>query len=240
MSYNTRNNIAIVIPTYNEAENIESLIKSIIAIVPYCDLFIIDDLSPDGTADIAEKLLKNKDGSCVIRRTGPRGLGNAYCYGFKVVLDKGYQKVIQMDADLSHDPKYLPQMIDASDHADLVVGSRYVRGGKVENWPLKRVLLSRFANLYVKLVTSIPIHDATAGYRCWSCDTINKINLDTLDTNGYAFQVAMVYRTQKAKLKIVEIPITFRDRIAGNSKMTAGVISESIILPWKLRFDKSK
>lgn len=225
----------IVIPTYNEACNLSELFSSIFKSLPEAHVWVVDDQSPDGTANLAEELLADRTGSRVLRRSGPRGLGNAYCEAFSKVLDCGYTRVVQMDADLSHNPIYLPELLAASYSADLVIGSRYVRGGGVRNWPMKRVLLSRGANVYVRLVTGVPIADSTAGFRCWTAEALTKIDLMTMNTNGYAFQVAMAYRAYKAGMKISEVPILFTDREQGVSKMSGTVISESVWMPWRLR-----
>ncbi len=225
----------VVIPTYNEACNLAELFSSIFISLPDAHIWVVDDQSPDGTADLAEELLSGRDGCRVLRRSGPRGLGNAYCEAFAKVLKCGYSRVVQMDADLSHNPVYLPELIEASYAADLVIGSRYVRGGGVKNWPLKRVLLSRGANVYVRLVTGVPISDATAGFRCWTAEALTKVDLRSMNTNGYAFQVAMAYRAHKAGVKISEVPILFTDREQGVSKMSGSVISESVWMPWRLR-----
>ncbi len=229
----------IVVPTYNEAENVEQLIARIAGVLPEAHLLIVDDASPDGTADIAECSCKSFAGYRVFRRTGIRGLGNAYKDAFQQVLAEGYERVVQMDADLSHDPTYLPQMIAAAENADLVIGSRYIRGGGVRNWPVRRVLLSRYANKYVRWITGVPTADATAGFRCWTAEALRTIHIDTVASEGYFFQVETVLRASRAGLRIVETPIVFTDRVRGQSKMSTKVIGESLLMPWKLRFDHS-
>jgi dolichol-phosphate mannosyltransferase len=230
----------VVVPTYNEAENIEALFAQVSAVVPGIHLMVVDDGSPDGTADIAERLGPQYPGFRVLRRTGPRGLGHAYQEGFCRVLEEGYERIIQMDADLSHDPAYLPAMLKASESADLVIGSRYIPGGGVRNWPWHRILLSRYANVYVRLITGVPTADATAGYRCWTAEALQAVRPQTLTSEGYAFAVEMTYRAHRAKLKIVEVPIVFPDRRYGKSKMSGHVIFESIRMPWQLRYGRPR
>lgn len=228
----------IVVPTYNEAENIASLAERLSRAVPDAHLMLMDDNSPDGTADLADKLFASKPeyGEYRVgRRTGPRGLGRAYRDGFDRAVDAGYERIVQMDADLSHDPESLPTMLTAMSGADLVIGSRYCAGGRVENWPWHRIALSKFANFYVHLVADIPVHDATAGYRCWSRYAIQAIELDTLQSDGYSFQVEMCHRAVRAGLRIVESPIVFTDRRYGQSKMSKSVLTESFKMPWRLR-----
>lgn len=229
----------MVVPTYNEAENIGDLIDGVAAAAPGVHLLVVDDASPDGTANIAERACQNLDGYRVYRRSGPRGLGRAYKDAFCKVLDEGYDRIVQMDADLSHNPAYLPALLDASERADLVIGSRYVKGGGVRDWPIRRVLLSRYANVYVRLITGVPTADATAGFRCWTSRALKAISIHTIASEGYAFQVEMTYRAYRAGLRMEDVPIVFTDRLYGKSKMSGKVIGESILMPWKLRFGKN-
>jgi dolichol-phosphate mannosyltransferase len=226
----------VVVPTYNEAENIEALFAQVATALPEAHVMIMDDASPDGTADIVERLSLQYPNYRVVRRTGPRGLGHAYKEGFCRALEEGYERIFQMDADLSHDPAYLPAMLKASETADMVIGSRYVRGGGVRNWPWHRILLSRYANLYVRLITGVPTADATAGYRCWTAAALQAIRPSTLSCEGYAFAVELTYRANEAGLHIAEVPIIFPDRRYGQSKMSGHIIWESIFNPWRLRF----
>jgi dolichol-phosphate mannosyltransferase len=228
----------IVIPTYNEAESVPVLIEQIQARLPEADVLIMDDSSPDGTAVIAERLFASRPEYArhrVICRTGPRGLGRAYCDGFQRALDAGYDRILQMDADLSHDPKYLPDLLAGSDQADLVVGSRYCPGGGVQDWPLHRILLSRFAGAYVRAVTGIRIADPTGGFRCWTRRALQQIDLPTLQSEGYSFIVEMAFRASRAGMRVVEVPIVFTDRRYGQSKMSTRVMLESVRMPWRLR-----
>jgi dolichol-phosphate mannosyltransferase len=200
---------------------------------------LVDDGSPDNTAAIAEALFASDprfSRYSVLRRTGPRGLGRAYRDGFRHALEQGFDLIIQMDADLSHDPSRLPALVQAAGEADLVIGSRYCKGGSVANWPLHRVLLSRFACWYVRQVASIPVADATAGYRCWTRKALGAIEIGTIQSEGYSFQVEMAHRASRAGLRIQEAPIRFVDRRQGRSKISRAVLMESFLMPWALRF----
>jgi len=230
----------IVLPTYNEAENIPLISAQIAASVPQAAVLVMDDNSPDGTANTAERLFASDSryrDYRVVRRTGPRGLGRAYRDGFQRALDAGYDRIIQMDADLSHDPAYLPAILAASMSAGLVIGSRYVEGGGVKNWPASRIRLSRFANWYVRSIARVPLADATAGFRCWTAAALNAVEIATLRSEGYSFQVEMSHRACRAGVKIVESPITFTDRQFGRSKISRAVMIESFLVPWRLRFN---
>jgi dolichol-phosphate mannosyltransferase len=229
----------IVVPTYNEAENIPRLAELISQALPGVHLMLMDDNSPDGTADLAEGLFSSRpefSGFSVVRRTGPRGLGRAYRDGFQRALDADYDRIIQMDADLSHDPARLPDLLSAANSADLVIGSRYCPGGGVQNWPARRIMLSRFACWYVHRIAGIPAADATGGYRCWSKQALQAIEISTLHSEGYSFQVEMLHRACQAGMRISETPIIFTDRQFGKSKISRAVLFESFLMPWKLRF----
>lgn len=231
--------VVIVVPTYNEAENVPLLVEQIAIHLPQAHLLLMDDNSPDKTADKSEALFASAPEYAnykVIRRTGLRGLGRAYCDGFKRALNSGYDVIFQMDADLSHDPSHLPAMLEAAQSADMVIGSRYCPGGGVRNWSWRRVWLSRFANWYVHTIAAIPISDATAGFRCWTRRALEAVEVDTLQSEGYSFQVEMSYRACRAGMKIVETPIIFTDRQFGSSKISNKVLVESFFMPWKLRF----
>lgn len=228
----------IVVPTYNEAENIPLLAEQVARTLPDVELMVMDDNSPDGTAEIAERLFASKPEFAryrLIRREGPRGLGRAYRDGFQRALREGYDRIVQMDADLSHDPAFLPALLDASHSADLVIGSRYCAGGGVKNWPQRRIWLSRFANAYVHRVARIPVSDATAGFRCWTRRALEAVQMQTLTSEGYSFQVEMSHRACRAGMKIVETPILFTDRQFGRSKISRAVLIESFLMPWRLR-----
>ena len=205
--------------------------------LPRLRVLVVDDGSPDGTGDLADSLAKQFAGRVdVMHRTGPRGLGAAYVDGMQHALTFDTDLVAQMDADLSHDVRYLPALIAATASADLAIGSRYVRGGGVSNWPLARRMLSRFANSYVRIVTGLGVHDATAGYRCWRRETLTKLPLSTLRSNGYSFQVEMVWETVRRGMHIAEVPIVFVERAQGRSKLNRSAIFESALMPWRLRY----
>ena len=226
----------IIIPTYNERENIPALIEQILAIVPNADVLVVDDNSPDGTADEVMKLF-GADARCsVLRRKGPRGLGRSLIDGYRYALAHEYARLVQMDADFSHDPKSLPRLINASASFDVVIGSRYCQGGGTRNWAWQRRLLSRFANRYVSLITGMKITDATSGFRCYSRRALETILANPIDAEGYSIQVEAIYRAHKAGLSITELPIIFVERREGTSKMSWKVIFESVLTPWRLRF----
>ena len=230
----------IVVPTYNEAENMPLLADQITHHLPDAHLMVMDDNSPDRTADICEALFQSRPefgNYHVIRRTGRRGLGRAYRDGFTRALDAGYDRIIQMDADLSHDSARLPALMSEGDRADLVIGSRYCPEGGVRNWPVRRIWLSKFACRYVQTIARIPVRDATGGYRCWSRRALEAVQLETLQSEGYSFQVEMLHRACRAGMQIAEIPIVFTDRQFGKSKISRTVLFESFVMPWRLRFN---
>lgn len=227
----------IVIPTFNEAENIVKLIKEIflqkindISI----DILIIDDNSIDGTSDLVKKL--NNEHVFVIDREKKMGLGTAYISGFKYAIENKYDYVFEMDADFSHDPKSIPEFFETIKENDLVIGSRYMNGIAVVNWPLSRLLISIGASIYTRMITFLPVNDVTAGYMCYRVDALKTINLDSIKSNGYSFQIEMKYRMWKKKFKLIEIPIVFIDRRAGVSKMSRKIVFEAAFMVWKLRF----
>lgn len=230
----------IVVPTYNEAENVPLLVEQIAYYAPEVHVLFMDDNSPDRTADIAESLFASRPEYAnyrVVRRFGPRGLGRAYRDGFQRVLEAGYDQIIQMDADLSHDPGRLPALMEEAERTDLVIGSRYCPGGGVQNWPKRRIWLSRFACWYVRRIACIPVADATGGYRCWSRRALEAVQLESLTSEGYSFQVEMLHRACQARMRIAEIPITFTDRQFGRSKISRAVLLESFMMPWRLRWN---
>jgi dolichol-phosphate mannosyltransferase len=228
----------IVVPTYNERENVGALIGQLLEIAPDADVMIIDDNSADGTAALVEKLFGAKARVSTLTRTGPRSYGHSLLDGYRAALDRGYTRLVQMDADFSHDPQMVPALINASRGADMVVGSRYCEGGRVVNWPWHRRLLSRFANQYVFQVTGLRVRDSTSGFRCYTRRALQCLLEIGLTSEGYAFQVETIFRAEREGLRIVEIPITFTDRRAGKSKMSGRVIFESMLKPWLLRFGK--
>jgi dolichol-phosphate mannosyltransferase len=220
--------VAVIIPTYNERDNLELIVTRVRASVPTADLLIVDDNSPDGTGEIADKLAAADTLIHVLHREGKSGLGTAYIAGFGWALENGYGVMVEMDADGSHDPADLPKMLTALESADLVIGSRYVPGGTVVNWPKSREALSRGANVYVRLMLGISVHDATGGYRAYRADTLAKLGLDTVDSQGYCFQIDLTMRAIKAGATVTEVPITFTERARGASKMSRGIIIEAL------------
>lgn len=226
----------VVIPTYNEAENIGNLINKILSIVPEMNILVVDDSSPDGTAEIVKNIMQNDSRVYLIVRPEKSGLGTAYCEGFQWALDKGYDYILEMDADFSHDPNELPVFLKEIENYDLVIGSRYITGVNVVNWPLSRLLLSYFASVYTRFVTCLPVRDTTGGFKCFRASMLKKINLKSVHSNGYGFQIEMNYRMWKLGARIKEIPIIFIDRRSGVSKMNKKIIWEAVWLVWKLRF----
>lgn len=226
----------VMIPTYNERQNVPALIACLLNTVPQADILLVDDNSPDGTADLAQELFGHCQRFAILRRAGPRGLGRSYMDGYRYALTLGYAYVVQMDADFSHDPAHIPALLQAAEGADVVVGSRYCRGGGVRHWPLRRQWLSRFANSYVRTILDLPVSDATSGFRCYSRQVLERIFLCDIAATGYAFQVEMTHRARQVKARIVESPIVFTDRRQGQSKMSRQIILEAMLLPWRLRF----
>ena len=224
----------VLIPTYNERDNLRPLVAALMAIAGL-KVLVVDDNSPDGTADEAEALAAASDGRVsVMRRAGPRGFGRSYVDGMAAALRTDATHICQIDADLSHDPAALPQLLTAATAADLVIGSRYVPGGELRNWPAHRLVLSRFANWYIRAITRLPVRDCTSGFRCWTRGLLARMPLDRIVSNGYAFQLEMAWEAHAAGGRIVEVPITFIERREGQSKMSGRVIAESVVLPWRL------
>jgi dolichol-phosphate mannosyltransferase len=219
----------VVIPTYNEAENIELILDRVRASVPSLDVLVVDDGSPDGTGELADKIAAFDDQVQVMHRSQKRGLGAAYLAGFDWGLERGYDVLVEMDADGSHLPEQLPRLLDALADADLVLGSRWVRGGRVVNWPKRRELLSRSANTYARLALGFSLHDATAGFRAFRRTTLESIDLWSVSSQGYCFQVDLARRAVAAGLRVVEVPITFVEREHGRSKMSADIVREALV-----------
>lgn len=233
----------VIIPMYNERENAAAIIDAVLALPRPFDILVIDDNSPDGTALIVkEKIEQNPGRVHIIEREGKLGLGTAYITGFKWSLEKGYDLICEMDADFSHNPNDLLKLADEveSGHADVSVGSRYVTGVNVVNWPMGRVLMSYFASKYVRLITGIPVHDTTAGFVCYSSKVLRAINLDKIRFKGYAFQIEMKYTAYKLGYKIGEVPIIFVNRVLGTSKMNSSIFGEAVFGVIKLRFSRPK
>lgn len=232
-------NSIVIIPTYNEIENIEKMVRKVMSLEPSLDLLIVDDGSPDGTANVVKKFMANEfEGRLhILERSGKQGLGTAYIAGFKWSLDRKYDFIFEMDCDFSHNPDDLLRLLDACQNqgADLAVGSRYVKGVNVVNWPMSRVLLSFFASKYVRVITGMKLHDATAGFKCYSNKVLSSINFDKVRFKGYAFQIEMKYIAHKMGFKIVEVPIIFTDRQEGTSKISGNIIWEAVFGVMKLR-----
>lgn len=225
----------IIIPTYNEAENIQKMITEIFNLDLNLDILIVDDNSPDGTGKIVEEMSNGNEHIRLLKRAGKLGLGTAYVAGFKYALEKGYDYIFEMDADFSHDPKEIPNFLNSISENDLVIGSRYIKGVNVVNWPLRRLILSYGANIYTRFITGMPVKDSTGGYKCFRRKVLESINLDEIHSGGYAFQIEMNYRSYCKGFSIKEIPIIFFDRIEGKSKMSNSIVREAIWMVWKLR-----
>lgn len=226
----------VIVPTYNERENITRLIGSILEQDPRLEILVVDDGSPDGTGEIVDGLIQHEARVHILKRPQKMGLGTAYIAGFRWALQESYDFIFEMDADFSHDPAHLSQFLSAIEGADLVLGSRY-RNGKVTvvNWPIKRLLLSYFANVYARVVTGLPVWDATGGFKCFRRKVLEAIDLSHVRSNGYAFQIEMSFRAWRKHFKIVEIPIVFVDRTEGQSKMSRAIVREAIWMVWRLR-----
>lgn len=229
-------NVLIIIPTYNEAENIPRLLPAILGKSPDIDVLIVDDGSPDGTAQLVKSMMNAGQRIHLIERPAKMGLGTAYVAGFKYALAGSYEYIFEMDADLSHDPSEIPNFLEKIKECDLVVGSRYSNGVRVLNWPMQRLLLSYFANVYTRFITGLPLHDATGGFKCYRRRVLQAIDLDKIKSNGYAFQIEMSYKAWKKGFVLREIPIIFLDRRSGVSKMSKSIIREALIMLLTLRF----
>jgi len=225
----------IIIPTYNELENLPRLLPEVLSKDESIEVLIVDDNSPDGTAAFVENEMKINNRIHLIIRQSKQGLGTAYIAGFKYALQNNFQIIFEMDADFSHDPKEIPRFLDEIKKSDVILGSRYINGVNVINWPLRRLLLSSFANLYTRVITGMPIHDATGGFKCFRREVLEAIDLDRVTSNGYAFQIEMTFKAWKKGFKVKEIPIIFVDRVKGKSKMSKKIVREAVTMVWKLR-----
>lgn len=226
----------VVIPTYNERQNIENILERVLGAGPAIEVVVVDDNSPDGTAEVVKKAMETNPRLHLIEREGKQGLGTAYIRGFKHALETDAQLVMQMDADLSHDPRYIPDLLAAVEDYDLVIGSRYIKGVNVVNWPIERLMLSYLANVYTRVITGMPVHDATAGYKCFRREVLEALNLDEVISDGYCFQIEMNFRAWRRGFRIGEVPIVFVERHSGTSKMSKRIIWEAIYKVWVLRF----
>lgn len=228
--------ILIIVPTYNEIDNIQAIVPAIFEKDDRIEILVVDDNSPDGTAAVVEDMIKENPSKLhLLKRSGKLGLGTAYIAGFKWALERDYDLIFEMDADFSHCPDELPRFIEKVNGADLVIGSRYVKGMNVVNWPFKRLMLSYCANQYTRFVTRLPIMDCTSGFKCFKRKVLEAIDLDHVDSDGYSFQIEMTYKAWKKGFTLHEMPIIFYDRKAGESKMSSGIISEAALEVWKLR-----
>ncbi len=229
--------ILIVIPTYNELDNIAAIIDTVFQVEPRAEILVVDDNSPDGTGEVVERRAATEPRLHVLRRAGKMGLGTAYVAGFKFAVANGYDVVFEMDADFSHDPHEIPNFLAALTDADVVVGSRYYsKETHIVNWPLRRLILSYSANIYTRIVTGLPVTDATGGYNCFKVDVLRAIDLDDIHSNGYAFQIEMKLRAWMKRFRLKEIPIIFVDRRSGVSKMSRRIIYEAALMVWRLKW----
>jgi dolichol-phosphate mannosyltransferase len=228
--------ILVIIPTYDEAENLPRIVPEVLAQDDRIDVLVVDDASPDGTGEIADELAAATERVSVLHRPGKEGLGRAYLAGFRLGLERGYDVLFEMDADFSHPPDALPGLIDAFEEADVVVGSRYVDGRvTVVNWPMSRLLISYFGSRYARVITGMPVRDGTGGFNGWRREVLDKVDLDRVQSNGYAFQIELKFRAWKAGCRIVERPILFTERGSGESKMSKRIVREAVWRVWWLR-----
>jgi len=228
------NQTVIIVPTYNERDNLPRMVAKLLSLPAGVDVLVVDDNSPDGTGRIADELAAKHPQVQVLHRAGKEGLGRAYLAGFHRALESGYEFIFEMDCDFSHNPDDIPAFLEAAKDADLVLGSRYIGGIRVINWPLGRLMLSRFAGKYVMLVTGMPFSDPTGGYKCFRRRALQAINLDEVRSNGYSFQIELTHRLWRQGYKIVEVPIIFTERTQGHSKMAGGIVNEAFWLVWRL------
>lgn len=229
--------VMVVVPTYNERNNLEELAPQVLSKLPDVELLVVDDGSPDGTGDYADSLRRDDPRVHVLHRPSKMGLGSAYVKGFKHALEAGAELIVQMDADFSHDPDVIPDLIKAAGSYDVVLGSRYITGANVVNWPLSRLFLSYFANVYTHIVTGLPLRDSTGGFKCFHRKVIETIDLDSIRSDGYSFQIEVNFRCWRKGFSIVEIPIVFVDRHSGTSKMSRRIVWEAMWLVWRLRLE---
>jgi len=230
------NKTVIIIPTYNECENVEPIAKAVLSVAPEVHILFVDDNSPDGTGRLIDAMVENDERIHVLHRTQKDGLGRAYIAGFKWALERDYELIFEMDADFSHNPKDISAMQEASKNAGLVIGSRYIGGIRVINWPLHRLILSRGAGLYVKFITGLPLTDPTGGFKCFHRCVLQTINLDRIVSNGYSFQVELNHQAWRIGCKTVEVPIVFEERQSGTSKMSKKIIFEALWIVWRLLY----
>lgn len=226
----------VIVPTYNERENLPALVDKVLGLPVPVDLLVVDDSSPDGTGQLADEIAAKQPRVQVLHRAVKNGLGRAYCDGFKWALARDYEFILEMDGDFSHNPEEIPNFLQAARDADLVLGSRYRKGIRVINWPLKRLMLSMGAAKYVQWVTGMPISDPTGGFKCFRRRTLQSIDLDAIQSNGYSFQIEMTHKIWRQGLRIAEVPIIFLDRFQGTSKMSRKIVWEALGMVWRLLF----
>lgn len=232
-----RERALVIIPTYNERVNLPIIVPQVLEQDPRLEVLVVDDNSPDGTGGLADELAAADARVHVLHRPSKEGLGRAYLAGFRWALEREYDLVLEMDADRSHDPKYLPALLAATEEAEVVIGSRYKNGVNVINWPMSRLLLSYFANKYAHWVTGLPLSDATGGFKCFRSVVLRSIDLDAVKSNGYAFQIEMSFRAWKKGFRLAEVPIVFTDRVEGHSKMSKRIVREAVWMVWWLRIE---
>jgi len=233
--------VLVIVPTYNERDNLPQIVRAVHEHLGAADLLVVDDNSPDGTGELADSLAASDRQVHVLHRAGKQGLGTAYIAGFRWALERDYQFVFEMDADFSHDPKYLPELLEAArTGADLVLGSRYVEGGGTINWGVARQLISKGGSLYARTILGIPIRDVTGGFKCFRRRVLEAIDLSTVNAQGYGFQIEMTFRALKQGFRVVEVPIVFVDRRVGQSKMSKKIFLEALTLVWKLRLQEAR
>ena len=221
--------VLLIVPTYNEASTVRKMVERVRSAVPHADVLVVDDNSPDGTGQIADRFAELDEHVHVLHRPAKAGLGAAYVAGFRWGLDRGHDVLVEMDADGSHQPEELPRLLAALEGADLVLGSRYVPGGRVVNWPWHREMLSRGGNVYTRLALGVPLRDATGGYRAFRADALRRLDLDDVASQGYCFQVDLAWRAVRSGLRVVEVPITFVERVDGTSKMSSAIVLEALV-----------
>jgi dolichol-phosphate mannosyltransferase len=226
----------IIVPTYNERENLPALVKRLMALPVTVELLVVDDNSPDGTGKLADEIAAQNPAVHVLHRPGKAGLGRAYCAGFKWALERDYEFIFEMDGDFSHSPDDIPAFLNAAQEANLVLGTRYKNGIRVINWPLRRLMLSMGAGLYVRTITGMPFSDPTGGFKCFRRGALGSLNLEAIQSNGYSFQVELTHKIWRQGLKIAEVPIVFTDRFQGSSKMSSKIVREAFWMVWRLLF----
>jgi dolichol-phosphate mannosyltransferase len=225
----------VITPTFNEAQNVERLITIVLEQADTVEMLIVDDNSPDGTAALVKRMMETNKRIHIIERQGKMGLGTAYVAGFKYAIEQKYDFIFEMDADFSHNPKDIPAFLKKIEEADLVIGSRYCKGISVVYWPMKRLLLSYFANVYTRIITGLPLKDATGGYKCYRREALESVNLEKIKSNGYSFQIEMSFKIWRRGFRVAEIPIIFVDRDAGVSKMSRKIVYEAVYMVWVLK-----